>query len=104
MKCRFWILTEISIGLFLLSLVSLISNSSGQPIPYVEYTETEIATWRAVYVKVVELLPGRACTIHRLALDHMMKECGFSADNIPQMEDVSNYLKSISISKPTKPS
>ena len=53
-----------------------------------------MATWQEVYYKVVELLPGRACTLHRKALDNMMKECGYSANNIPQMEDVSNYLKS----------
>lgn len=43
---------------------------------------------------MVELLPGRACTIHRKQLEIMMKECGFAEDNIPQMEDVSNFLKS----------
>ena len=41
-----------------------------------------------------ELLPGRACTLHRKALENMMRECGFGPDNIPQMEDLSNYLKS----------
>lgn len=67
---------------------------SGQPIPRIEYTPDEIATWKEVYTKAVDLLPGRACTTFRKALTNMIKECGFSPDNIPQMEDVSNYLKS----------
>jgi hypothetical protein len=32
---------------------------SGQPIPKVEYNPEEIATWGAVFKKVVELLPGK---------------------------------------------
>ena len=67
---------------------------SGQPIPRVEYTPDELATWKEVYKKVFELLPGRACTTHRKALDIMRKECNMTEDNIPQMEEVSNYLKS----------
>ena len=66
----------------------------GDPIPYIEYTKDETETWKSVWEKVFELLPGRACTIHQIRLKQMMKECNASADNIPQMEDVSNYLKS----------
>ena len=66
----------------------------GDPIPYIEYTKDETETWKSVWEKVFELLPGRACTIHQTRLKQMMKECNASADNIPQMEDVSNYLKS----------
>merc|ERR1712156_228188 len=65
----------------------------GDAIPRIEYTPEEIATWKEVYSKAVEIYPGRACSIHRQRLDAMMKACGFAADNIPQMEDVSNYLK-----------
>ena len=51
-------------------------------------------TWKSVWEKVFELLPGRACTTHQVRLQQMMKEANASASNIPQMEDVSNYLKS----------
>ena len=67
---------------------------SGDAIPHVEYTAEEIATWKEVYSKVVEIYPGKACSIQIQRLDIMMKACGFAVDNIPQMEDVSNYLKS----------
>ena len=59
-----------------------------------DYTPDEVATWEAVWHKVFDLLPGRACSTHRRVLDQMIKECGFRPNNIPQMEDVSNYLKS----------
>jgi len=65
----------------------------GDAIPHVEYTPEEIATWKEVYSKVVEIYPGKACSIQIQRLDIMMKACGFAVDNIPQMEDVSNYLK-----------
>ena len=53
-----------------------------------------MATWSAVFKKVHELLPGRACTTHRRYLKMMKKECGYSQDSIPQMEDISQFLKS----------
>ena len=65
----------------------------GDPIPYIEYTKEETATWGAVWEKVFELLPGRACSIHRVRLEKMMQECGTGPNCIPQMEDVSNFLK-----------
>ena len=66
----------------------------GDPIPYIEYNKDEIDTWKSVWAKVWDLLPGRACSIHQVRLKEMMRECNAAADNIPQMEDVSNYLKS----------
>ena len=46
-----------------------------------------------MWEKVFELLPGRACSIFMVRLQKMMKETGASPDCIPQMEDVSNFLK-----------
>jgi len=68
----------------------------GDPIPRVKYTQAEVETWRAVYKKVYELLPGRACTTHRRVLERMIKECGFNENIVPQMEDISQFLKKTS--------
>lgn len=68
----------------------------GDKIPDVDYTPDEVATWGAVYSKVQDLLPRRACSIFRKNLTLLEKGCGFSPDNIPQLEDVSNFLKKIS--------
>jgi len=62
-------------------------------IPDVEYTQDEIETWNVVYLKVKELLPGRASTIHRKYLEIMEKECNYGLGQIPQLEEVSNFLK-----------
>ena len=70
------------------------SYKSGDKIPRIEYTKEEIATWDAVYSKVFELLPGRASSMHRKYLAVMEAECGFGLGKIPQLEDVSNFLKS----------
>ena len=65
----------------------------GRPSPHaaasVDNSITEI-----VILKVYELLPGRASTTHRRILDRMTKECGFNENVVPQMEDISQFLKS----------
>ena len=66
----------------------------GDKIPRIEYTPDEIATWDEVYSKVFELLPGRASSMHRRYLKIMEAQCGFGLGQIPQLEDVSNFLKS----------
>jgi len=65
----------------------------GQPIPRVEYTPEENTTWALVYDKVHELLPGRASMVHQKYLAMMEKECGYGLGKVPQLEDVSNFLK-----------
>lgn len=35
-----------------------------------------------------------ACTPYNEALEQMEKHCGFHENNIPQLEDISSYLKS----------
>ena len=75
----------------------LFAFRSGDQIPRIEYNEAELSTWKAVFDKVEDLLPGRACLTHRKYLDLMKKECSFSPDNIPQLEDLSNFLRSKTI-------
>lgn len=65
----------------------------GQKIPRVEYTEEEINTWRTVFGEVTKLYPTHACREHNHIFRLMIENCGYREDNIPQLEDVSNFLK-----------
>mmetsp|Transcript_135737 Transcript_135737/g.201866 ORF Transcript_135737/g.201866 Transcript_135737/m.201866 type:complete len:458 (-) Transcript_135737:45-1418(-) len=65
----------------------------GTPIPRVEYTESEIDTWRQVYLKLKELYPTHACKQFLHIFPLLEENCGYSPDSIPQIEDVSRFLK-----------
>ncbi|XP_037939881.1 tryptophan 5-hydroxylase 1-like [Teleopsis dalmanni] len=74
---------------------SAIANNfkHGNPIPRVQYTEEEVKTWGTVF-----------CELHRLYVKHAVPEymenwpdlekyCGYRKDNVPQLQDVSIFLK-----------
>ncbi|XP_044734458.1 protein henna-like isoform X2 [Chrysoperla carnea] len=65
----------------------------GQPLPHVDYTPEEINTWGIVFRKLTELYPTHACKEHNHVFPLLMENCGFREDNIPQLEDISNFLK-----------
>ena len=65
----------------------------GQPIPRIEYTEDEINTWRTVYNELIKLYPTHACKEHNHIFKLMIENCNYGPDSIPQLEDVSNFLR-----------
>ncbi|KAK6012447.1 Biopterin-dependent aromatic amino acid hydroxylase [Ostertagia ostertagi] len=66
---------------------------SGDKIPRIEYTAQEVETWRVVYNELVSLYPTHACKEFNYIFPLLQQNCGFRADNIPQLQDVSDFLK-----------
>ena len=70
---------------------------SGQQIPRVEYTPEEIKTWTTIYQKLKSLYPTHACAEFNHILPLLEQNCGYSEANIPQVQDVSDYLQGLHI-------
>ncbi|XP_071833426.1 phenylalanine-4-hydroxylase-like isoform X1 [Apostichopus japonicus] len=65
----------------------------GQTIPRVKYTEAEIKTWGTIFDKLTELYPTHACREFNHIFPLLIENCGYRKDNIPQLEDISNFMK-----------
>lgn len=70
------------------------SYSFGDPLPRIEYTESEVGTWREIFRRLKSLQKQHACSEYLTAAEEMERVCGYSEDAIPQAEDISNYLYS----------
>ncbi|EPB72513.1 Biopterin-dependent aromatic amino acid hydroxylase, partial [Ancylostoma ceylanicum] len=69
------------------------NHRHGDKIPRIEYTPEEVETWRTVYSELVALYPTHACKEFNYIFPLLQQNCGFRADNIPQLQDVSDFLK-----------
>ncbi|XP_048825520.1 tryptophan 5-hydroxylase 1-like isoform X1 [Brienomyrus brachyistius] len=65
----------------------------GDPIPRIEFTEEEVKTWGVVYRELSNLYPTHACREYLKNLPLLATYCDCREDNIPQLEDVSRFLK-----------
>lgn len=69
------------------------SSASGNPIPRMQYTPEEIKTWGVVFRKLHELYVQYAVPEYMENWPQLVKYCGYREDNLPQLQDVSSFLK-----------
>jgi len=65
----------------------------GEKIPRVEYTAEEIGTWRTIYKELFGLYKTHACKEFNYIFPLLQQNCGYGSDKIPQLQDVSDFLK-----------
>lgn len=65
----------------------------GEPIPLIKYAPEEIATWKAIYERLLPSVLKYGCAEHVNLLPLLQEHCGYSAHNIPQLQDISAFLK-----------
>eukprot|EP00439_Symbiodinium_sp_Y106_P062154 s252_g9.t1 len=65
----------------------------GDRLPFIEYTDKEVSTWQAVYERLQDCHAKWACSEYRDMLQQMEKYCGYRANNIPQLADISDFLQ-----------
>ncbi|KAJ1990975.1 hypothetical protein GGI25_003828 [Coemansia spiralis] len=66
---------------------------TGQPLPRIEYNEQERDTWRQVYTRLRAMYPHYACREFLHVFPLLEQNCGYGPDAIPQIEDISRFLK-----------
>merc|ERR1712142_500665 len=67
----------------------------GTPIPKVNYTEQERGVWKVVFNNLKRLYKTHACYEHNHVFPLLEENCGYSEDDIPQLQTVSDFLKSV---------
>ncbi|KAL6077913.1 phenylalanine 4-monooxygenase [Balamuthia mandrillaris] len=78
---------------YFLSFANELRGRHGQEIPRIEYTEQEKETWGIVYRKLRGLYATHACSQFNHIFPLLEQNCGYSDKDIPQLEDISKFLK-----------
>lgn len=65
----------------------------GEVIPRIDYTDEEVKTWSAVFKNLTTRYEKHACAEHNKVFPLLIQNCGYREDNIPQLQDVSDFLK-----------
>lgn len=73
--------------------VALKYHLHDKEIPRIDYNKNEVQVWSHVYPKLKELYKKGAWMEYLDALEKFEKHWGYAVDNIPQLEDISSYLK-----------
>ena len=67
-----------------------------------EYTRREVNTWSEIYRNLRRLFKTHACSQFNHILPLLEQNCGYGEGQIPQLQDISDFLKSESAdTKPT---
>lgn len=65
----------------------------GDPIPRLDYTPDEIKTWGVIYKRMKDMWKQYACDEFNYIIPLLETNCGYAEDNIPQQQDISDFLK-----------
>ncbi|XP_035909159.1 tyrosine 3-monooxygenase isoform X2 [Anopheles stephensi] len=65
----------------------------GDPIPHIDYTETENKTWAAVFGRVKELMVKHACSEYIAVFKKLEDEKIFVKERLPQLQEMSDFLR-----------
>jgi len=65
----------------------------GAPIPRINYSEDETRTWGVIYDRLMPLVNKYGCAEHVRLMPLLQENCGYARDNIPQLQDISDFLK-----------
>ncbi|CAG9321460.1 unnamed protein product [Blepharisma stoltei] len=65
---------------------------SDPKVPIVHYTDQEIETWQTAYRALDPLHKAHACDEYNTAVEEFRKHCNFREDNIPQLQEINEYL------------
>lgn len=76
---------------------AIVENAStfrhGQRLPRVDYSKEETDTWGVVYRKLRDYTRKYAVSQYNYILPLLEKNCGYADNNIPQLEDISQFMK-----------